>query len=110
MPKQKSFMTCCKKSALSEQRKNGWGSFGCPISRRSRAVGLGVVRRGMVRFGEAVVVRFGLVGSGVAVEVWCGAVGSGPVWCGLVGQGGYGELWHGKSGSGEAVKVALGLV
>lgn len=77
MPKQKSFMTCCKKSALNEQRKNGWGSFGCPISRRSRTVRLGAVRRGMVRFGEAVTVSCGTASRGQARRS-----GSGEAWLG----------------------------
>jgi hypothetical protein len=89
MPKQKSFMTCCKKSALSGQRKNGWGSFGCPISRRSRS---GVASRGKVRFGEA-------------VKVWAGMVRSGQV-----RRSRSGAVWLGAVRLGEAVKVGLGLV
>ena len=98
MPKQKSFMTCCKKSALSEQRKNGWGSFGCPISRRSRCGG---VRIGTARLGKAVqvwrgAVWHGMAGSGEAVEE--GAAGCGTARHGLVGLGGFGELRHGGQG------------
>lgn len=123
MPKQKSFMTCCKKSALSEQRKNGWGSFGCPISRRSwngtarwvtaSCGGFGGLRCGMARRGperrlRCVRVRRGLVRSVKAVKA--GWARRGTAWRGAVRRSWFGSVWSGRVWSVKAVRVRNGLL